>query len=127
LKQQNIYVSKKIPGISVSYGCQESCFDIIFKQKETVFDASPGPDTEANKAILSTVLSTLAIPPITDANIFCGGIANIKCPAAMACQLDGSYPDAGGHCTAGKTPTTGLGVKPTDGPTAINNQAVETA
>lgn len=28
----------------------------------------------------------------------CGGIANIKCPSGYTCQLDGSYPDAGGKC-----------------------------
>ncbi len=29
---------------------------------------------------------------------FCGGIANINCPGGYKCQLDGSYPDAGGTC-----------------------------
>lgn len=29
---------------------------------------------------------------------FCGGIANIECPTDYKCQLDGSYPDAGGKC-----------------------------
>lgn len=29
---------------------------------------------------------------------FCGGIANIECPEGYKCQLDGSYPDAGGKC-----------------------------
>lgn len=29
---------------------------------------------------------------------FCGGIAGIECPPGYACILDGTYPDAGGHC-----------------------------
>jgi hypothetical protein len=29
---------------------------------------------------------------------FCGGIANIPCPAGQKCVLDGNYPDAGGKC-----------------------------
>ena len=32
--------------------------------------------------------------------IFCGGIAGFPCPDGMTCQLDGDYPDAGGHCVA---------------------------
>ncbi len=31
-------------------------------------------------------------------DIFCGGIAAFPCPAGYECVLDGSYPDAGGHC-----------------------------
>jgi hypothetical protein len=29
---------------------------------------------------------------------FCGGIAAIACPSGLECKLDGTYPDAGGHC-----------------------------
>jgi hypothetical protein len=29
---------------------------------------------------------------------FCGGFAGIQCPTGQTCQLDGNYPDAGGHC-----------------------------
>ncbi len=32
---------------------------------------------------------------------FCGGIANLPCPAGQHCVLDGSFPDAGGHCEPG--------------------------
>lgn len=30
--------------------------------------------------------------------VFCGGIAGIKCPSGYTCNLDGNYPDAGGKC-----------------------------
>jgi hypothetical protein len=33
---------------------------------------------------------------------FCGGIANLPCPQGYSCQLDGSYPDAGGKCAKQK-------------------------
>lgn len=29
---------------------------------------------------------------------FCGGIAGTPCPSGFICNLDGSYPDAGGKC-----------------------------
>jgi hypothetical protein len=29
---------------------------------------------------------------------FCGGFANLRCPAGQTCVLDGDHPDAGGHC-----------------------------
>jgi|GEM_PF-1905378 len=35
---------------------------------------------------------------------FCGGIAAITCPGGYACQLDGGFPDAGGHCVVEETP-----------------------
>lgn len=40
-------------------------------------------------------------PP--DEEIFCGGIAGLPCPDGMTCELDGDYPDAGGHCVAAPT------------------------
>jgi hypothetical protein len=36
-----------------------------------------------------------------DEKIFCGGIANIECPAGFFCQLEGKHPDAGGFCVKG--------------------------
>jgi len=30
----------------------------------------------------------------------CGGIAAFPCPNGYVCKLDGTFPDAGGHCTA---------------------------
>ena len=43
------------------------------------------------------------VPPHCDfapcpTNVFCGGIAGIKCPGGLTCKLDGKYPDAGGTC-----------------------------
>jgi hypothetical protein len=43
-------------------------------------------------------------PPYPDAagnctaRSFCGGIAAFPCPSGFTCQLDGTFPDAGGHC-----------------------------
>jgi hypothetical protein len=36
--------------------------------------------------------------PLPPADDFCGGIAGIVCKKAFHCVLDGTYPDAGGHC-----------------------------
>jgi hypothetical protein len=36
---------------------------------------------------------------------FCGGIAGKQCAEGYICQLDGNYPDAGGTCVKGKTPS----------------------
>lgn len=37
-------------------------------------------------------------PEITKKQIFCGGIANIKCPKGYYCKINDNYPDAGGTC-----------------------------
>lgn len=37
-------------------------------------------------------------PIPTIASSFCGGIGGIACPDGFICQLDGTYPDAGGTC-----------------------------
>ena len=34
-------------------------------------------------------------PPVGS---FCGGAAGVKCPSGYFCQIDGTYPDAGGKC-----------------------------
>jgi hypothetical protein len=36
--------------------------------------------------------------PVCLEDVFCGGFAGIACAAGYTCHLDGSYPDAGGHC-----------------------------
>jgi hypothetical protein len=36
--------------------------------------------------------------PLPTTGDFCGGIAAIACPSGYQCALDGTYPDAGGHC-----------------------------
>jgi hypothetical protein len=36
--------------------------------------------------------------PVCIKDTFCGGIAAFECPAGQKCLLDGTYPDAGGHC-----------------------------
>jgi len=49
---------------------------------------------------------TRATPTQGQKDNFCGGISGIACPDGYTCQLDGNYPDAGGHCVLS-------GVKPT--------------
>jgi hypothetical protein len=53
-----------------------------------------------NNALVHVILGTLTIDP----NVwkFCGGIAAFPCATGYSCQLDGTYPDAGGHCVSGK-------------------------
>ncbi|MDO8460977.1 MAG: hypothetical protein Q7S38_00895 [bacterium] len=53
--------------------------------------------------ILSTFKFTPASPQGGDQNgsvegKFCGGLGGIQCPKGYKCQLDGTYPDAGGKC-----------------------------
>ncbi len=47
-----------------------------------------GPQTDHNAAVGKS----------DSAGAFCGGIAGLPCGDGYACQLDGDYPDAGGHC-----------------------------
>jgi hypothetical protein len=39
-------------------------------------------------------------PVVPGTEKFCGGIANLPCPAGFTCKLSGTYPDAGGHCVS---------------------------
>lgn len=41
---------------------------------------------------------SLACVAATPEGKFCGGFAGIQCPSGSRCVLDGSFPDAGGHC-----------------------------
>jgi len=36
---------------------------------------------------------------------FCGGMQGMACCSGYTCQLDGSYPDAGGTCVEGLLPS----------------------
>ncbi|TSC74691.1 MAG: hypothetical protein G01um101444_214 [Parcubacteria group bacterium Gr01-1014_44] len=42
--------------------------------------------------------------PIPPVGTFCGGITGVQCPAGYFCQLDGTYPDAGGKCVSSSFP-----------------------
>ncbi len=50
----------------------------------------------ANNAISHQILGTLQLKKPLGA--FCGGIAGFQCSAGYSCKLDGTFPDAGGHC-----------------------------
>lgn len=45
----------------------------------------------------SSSSSTMGMNPRGEGE-FCGGIAAFPCQDGLRCQLEGSYPDAGGHC-----------------------------
>lgn len=51
-----------------------------------------------NNALVRAIVNTLQLTPAAGA--FCGGIATFPCPSGYSCKLDGTYPDAGGHCVS---------------------------
>lgn len=58
----------------------------------------------SNKIIINSPLvpSVTTMPTQTE-ELFCGGITGTSCPDGYNCQLDGSYPDAGGKCIKGSS------------------------
>lgn len=76
--------------------------EIIFEKDNMVYSLSwesedPNlPNFDYYKKISDQILSTFKFIDIEGK--FCGGIAAIACPEGYTCQLDGSYPDAGGKC-----------------------------
>lgn len=57
----------------------------------------PRPACLDAKPVICLIVETDDMCPPAEGK-FCGGIANIECPSDYKCQLDGSYPDAGGKC-----------------------------
>ncbi|MEK7611682.1 MAG: hypothetical protein AAB486_04930 [Patescibacteria group bacterium] len=57
-------------------------------------DASKG----SFDAVFDQILATFKFLDQTQEGDFCGGIAGIPCAEGYKCQLEGSYPDAGGKC-----------------------------
>lgn len=55
---------------------------------------------KVNKNVYTIYGSDKYYVKLSDVNkqVFCGGIAGIKCPEGYICQLDGNYPDAAGTC-----------------------------
>lgn len=59
-------------------------------------DASPLPTiAEQQKPIMTPAQAS---PSATKEGQFCGGVAAVQCGEGFTCQLDGTYPDAGGKC-----------------------------
>lgn len=77
--------------------CQDGVsIDIVHNGYHIEIDKYPpkGQENEFNQ-----ILSTFKFLDQTSVDSqFCGGIANIECSTDYKCQLDGSYPDAGGKC-----------------------------
>jgi hypothetical protein len=62
----------------------------------TAFDKT----TTANSSAKISLYLYSKPTPVAQLNEFCGGIAAIQCADALTCNLDGSFPDAGGVCAA---------------------------
>ncbi|MEK7611681.1 MAG: hypothetical protein AAB486_04925 [Patescibacteria group bacterium] len=54
--------------------------------------------TQETLSIINQILSTFKFLDQTSEGAFCGGFAGIPCAEGYKCQLEGSYPDAGGTC-----------------------------
>ncbi len=71
--------------------------------KEVVLHSVESTSKGSNEQTFDQILSTFRFiePSATKGPLgqFCGGIAAIPCPGGSLCELDGNYPDAGGHCT----------------------------
>lgn len=57
--QKDVLVSDKTQAKEVGYGCQAYCMDILFKNNNTIFDSSTGPNAEANISTVHQILTTL--------------------------------------------------------------------
>ncbi|MBP9750846.1 MAG: hypothetical protein KBC95_03290 [Candidatus Peribacteraceae bacterium] len=58
---------------------------------------SSSSTTSPSSSSSSTTSSTMGMAPRGEGE-FCGGIAAFPCQDGLRCQLEGSYPDAGGTC-----------------------------
>lgn len=58
---------------------------------------------------------------------FCGGIGNIQCPSGATCVLDGTFPDAGGHCDYGSSSPSSQNSAANNGTTGAANATASPA
>lgn len=67
---------------------------LLYSLSLNLYKSAPPP-------ISSPTPTSTVSPDKPDANEgkFCGGFAGILCPEGYLCQMDASYPDAGGTCT----------------------------
>lgn len=56
---KTLLLNNNIQAKEVGYGCQASCIDVLFRYNNTIFDASTGPNAEANIATVRQILSTI--------------------------------------------------------------------
>lgn len=56
---KTLLLTNNIQAKEVGYGCQAYCIDVLFRNNNAIFDASTGPNAEANIATLRQILSTL--------------------------------------------------------------------
>ncbi len=56
---KTVLLNKNIQAKEVGYGCQAYCIDVLFRNSDTIFDASTGPNAETNIALVHQILSTL--------------------------------------------------------------------
>lgn len=55
---KTLLLTNNIQAKEVGYGCQAFCIDVLFRNNNTIFDASTGPNAEANISTLRQILST---------------------------------------------------------------------
>lgn len=55
---KDILFSNKVTAREVGYGCQAYCIDIVFRNNDTIFDSSTGPNADANIDTLRQIIST---------------------------------------------------------------------
>jgi hypothetical protein len=70
-------------------------------------NATPLPTIAEEQEPIMTPVQASPSAAVTQEGQFCGGIAAIQCGEGFTCQLDGTYPDAGGTCVSAdkKAPT----------------------
>lgn len=59
--KEDLIIGSSIPAKLVSYDCQAGCADVLFKNKDEIFDASTGPNASINLPVLKQILSTFEI------------------------------------------------------------------
>ena len=97
------------------FGCPVGCYQLINKGEgledvqvaynayvescgACLFDCGRTPVKDEVRCVKNKCVDKRYMDEQEKEGSFCGGIANIPCPKGFSCQLEGSYPDAGGKC-----------------------------
>lgn len=91
-----------VNGKKIKYFLEDGLYTVSNYQFEDgnseIIVSAIGVNQHESNQLLLEILSSIKFSSNTTKNNFCGGIAAVKCPLGLKCQLDGSFPDAGGHC-----------------------------
>jgi hypothetical protein len=82
---------------------------VFFLQKEIETlkkeaNATPQPSLAVEEEVVPTTASPSASAGATEGQA-CGGITGTACAEGLVCQLEGTYPDAGGYCVKETKPS----------------------